>query len=130
MMKRKTVAAVMAGIGFVLCGAALFGSGVLVGLRVSGRNKPQTPVVEAAPALAATAAGQVEAKSCQVEVPGKLVQSPEESTADACKRLGVTEAELQELWQIARNRGEKTLPSRDWVEHVYRPMKKARKASL
>ena len=67
---------------------------------------------------------------CQVEVPGKLVQSPEESTADACKRLGVTEAELQELWQIARNRGEKTLPSRDWVEHVYRPMKKARKASL
>lgn len=119
----------MAGIGFVVCGAALFGCGVLVG-RASGRNKPQAPAVEAPPAIAATAIGRVEAKGRQAEVPSKEVQSPEESTADACERLGVTESELQELWQIARNRGETTLPSRDWVEHVYRPMKKARKASL
>jgi hypothetical protein len=129
-MKRKTVAAAMAGIGFVLYSAVLFGSGVLIGSRVSGRNKPQTPVVEAPPAITATAISRVEANGCQTEAPVKVVQSPAESTADACKRLGVTEAELQELWQIARNRGETTLPSRDWVEHVYRPMKKARKASL
>ena len=128
-MKRKTVAAAMAGIGFVLYSAVLFGTGVLVG-RASGRNDPQTPAVEEAPAIAVAAVRQTEAKGCQAEASGKVVQSPEESTADACKRLGVTEAELQELWQIARNRGETTLPSRDWVEHVYRPMKKARKASL
>ena len=119
----------MAGIGFVLYGAVLFGSGVLVG-RASERNKTQTPAVEASPAIAAAAVGQAEAKGSQAEVLGKVVHGHEESTADACKRLGVTEEELQELWQIARNRGEKTLPSRDWVEHVYRPMKKARKASL
>ena len=128
-MKRKTVAAAMAGIGFVLYGAVLFGTGVLVG-RASGRNYPQTPAGEEAPAIAVAAVRQTEANGYQTEALGKVVQSPAESTADACKRLGVTEAELQELWQIARNRGEKTLPSRDWVEHVYRPMKKARKASL
>ncbi|MBO7681328.1 MAG: hypothetical protein J6T17_01070 [Clostridia bacterium] len=114
-----------------IAGAVLFGSGVLVGLGLSSiRSKPQAPVVESPPAAAATAASRTGEK-CRLAVPpGKVVQSSEESTADACKRLGVTEAELQELWQIARNRGEKTLPSRDWVEHVYRPMKKARKASL
>ena len=128
-MKRKTVAAAMAGIGFVLYGAVLFGTGVLVG-RASGRNYPQTPAGEEAPAIAVAAVRQTEANGYQTEALGKVVQSPAESTADACKRLGVTEAELQELWQIARNRGETTLPSRDWVEHVYRPMKKARKASL
>ena len=128
-MKRKTVAAAMAGIGFVLYGALLFGIGVLVG-RASGRDRPQTSAVGASPAIAAAAVGQAEAKGSQAEVLGKVVHGHEESTADACKRLGVTEEELQELWQIARNRGEKTLPSRDWVEHVYRPMKKARKASL
>jgi len=120
----------MAGIGFVLYSVVLFGTGMLMGSSVSGRNKPQAPVVEAFPAIAATPIGRVEAKGCQAEAPGKVIQSPAESTADACKRLGVTEAELQELWQIARNRGETTLPSRDWVEHVYRPMKKARKSSL
>jgi len=112
-----------------IAGAVLFGSGVLVGLWLSARSRPQTPVVEGPPSATAAAAGQANVVDRLPRTPGKVVQGPVESTADACKRLDVTEAELQELWQIARNRGEKTLPSRDWVEHVYRPMKKAKEAS-
>lgn len=112
----------------ITIGGLLFAAGILVGfslsLTLNGKTSAVTQEVKVELKESRPTEKPVAAKSTV-----EKVKQTAETTEEACKRLGVTEAELAELWQIAAARGETTLPSRDWVEHVYRPRKKARSSA-
>ena len=114
----------------IAIGVLLFAAGLLVGCGMALFLTGKTAGAESRSAVAQEA--KVEPKASTpiaqpvwTETKAGVVDQPAETTEQACKRLGVTETELAELWQIAAARGETTLPSRDWVEHVYRPRKRA-----
>ena len=118
----------------IAIGGLLFTVGVLVGCGIALFLTGKTSVAESRPAVTQTP--KVEPEECKPAVNPVVAKrktdtakQPVETNEQACKRLGVTEEELAELWQIAAARGETTLPSRDWVEHVYRPRKRAQSSA-
>ncbi len=118
----------------IAIGGLLFVAGILVGCGIVLSLTGKVSVAESRPAVAQAPKVEPKArtpivKHAVVETKADVVKQPAETTEQACKRLGVTEAELAELWQIAAARGETTLPSRDWVEHVYRPRKRAQSSA-
>jgi len=118
----------------IAIGGLLFVAGILVGCSIVLSLTGKVSVAESRPAVAQEPKVEPKAsmpmvKHIVAETKADVVQQPSETTEQACKRLGVTETELAELWQIAAARGETMLPSRDWVEHVYRPRKRAQSSA-
>ncbi len=115
----------------IAAGAVLFGVGVCVGFGLSGLARRDAPV---APRVAHSDASIADGVSAVPKVARKQVRHSENvSNADVpvqwdASHLDVTPEELEDLKRIAISRGEKTLPPQEWVDHVYRRIKKARAA--